>query len=171
MGPRILIFLTLAPLLTGCSGEIYLRDGVTDGDTFYLAERALADDDPAYQSWVRYSLAKSACQLQIDGSNPARASSFACELGARRLLVGAWQEKQALDPAVRDPYLDDLQRVQEAGFLDEYVARHFATRDWAVPDNLDVRSYRRWSRKQLPEHRTETRITGSWNYARNVRPD
>jgi len=167
----MLIPLALALLLTGCSGEIYLRDGITDGDTFYLAERALADNDPAYQSWVRYSLARSACQLQIGGENPARVNSFGCELDARRLLVSAWQEKQTLDPAVRDPYLDDLQRVQEAGFLDEYVARHFATRNWALPDNLDAREYRRWARKQLREHNTETRITGSWNYARNVRPN
>lgn len=168
MGPRIFIPMVGMLLLAGCSGEIYLRDGVTDGDTFYLAERAMADDDPAYQSWVRYSLAKSACQLQIGGNNPARANAFECELDARRLLVSAWQEKQSLDPAITDPYLDDLQRVQEAGFLDEYVVQHFATRNWTVPGDLDTREYRHWSRRQLPGHKTETRITGSWNYASNV---
>ena len=72
--------------LAACNGEIYVRDGVTDGDTFFLAERAMADGDPAYQSWVRYSLARSACQLQLGGDNPARQSSFECELSARRML-------------------------------------------------------------------------------------
>ena len=73
--------------VASCSAEVYLRDGVTDGDTFYLAERALTDSDPALQSWVSYSLARSVCQLQIDGENPARASSFECEMMARHLLL------------------------------------------------------------------------------------
>ena len=42
--------------IVACNGEIYLRDGVTDGDTFYLANRTLADSDPALQSWASYSL-------------------------------------------------------------------------------------------------------------------
>jgi len=165
---RFLILLAFALLLSGCNGEIYLRDGITDGDTFYLAERAMADDDPAYQSWVRYSLARSACQLQIGGTNPARSSSFECELDARRLLVSAWREKQVLDPAATDAYLDELQRVQESGFLAEYVARHFSTGRWVLPDDLNNRGYRHWSRQHLRGHAPETRITGSWNYASNV---
>ena len=60
---RILGFLLFAPLLAS-AGEIYTRDGVTDGDTFYLAPSAFANDDPAYQSWVTYSLMKSTCQLK-----------------------------------------------------------------------------------------------------------
>lgn len=162
--------LAVALVLSGCNGEIYLRDGVTDGNTFYLAERALADNDPVYQSWVRYSLARSACQLQLGERNPARSSSFDCELGARRILVAAWEEKRSFDPAVQHAYLDDLQRVQEAGFLDEYVARHFSQREWSIPDDLDLRAYRRWSRQHLRGHEPQTRITGSWNYARNTMP-
>ncbi len=45
--------------VASCSAEVYLRDGVTDGDTFYVAERALTDADPALQSWVSYSLGRS----------------------------------------------------------------------------------------------------------------
>ena len=84
------------------------------------------------------------------------------------MLISAWHEKQSLDPTVTDPYLDELQRVQETGFLEEYVARHFAARHWTLPDNLDSRDYRHWSRRNLQGHKPETRITGSWNYAGNV---
>ena len=42
---RYLALLALLPLVAS-GGEIYTRDGVTDGDTFYLAPRAWADDDP-----------------------------------------------------------------------------------------------------------------------------
>jgi len=158
-------------LAAGCSSEVYLRDGVTDGDTFYLAERALSDDDPVLQSWVSYSLARSACQLQIGGNNPARASSFECELSARRLLLQSWQEKKERMPGVRDEYLDALLQVQRATYLDEYVARYFRKRHWQLPRNLDASGYARWAHRELPGHRPETRIIGSWNFSSKVSAD
>lgn len=171
MRPWLTISLAATLILSGCNSEIYLRDGVTDGDTFYLAERALADDDPAYQSWVRYSLSKSACQLQMGDSNPARSSSYECELSARRILVTAWEEKKAVDPSASDAYLDDLRFVQQSGYLQEHVVRHFGRRYWKTPNDIDSRSYRRWLAIQIPDHKPETRWVGSWNYARNVRSD
>jgi hypothetical protein len=87
-------------MLSACNSEIYVRDGVTDGDTFYLAERALTDDDPVLQSRVRYSLTKSTCQLQIGGENPARASSLECELSLRRMLLDAWNERKHETPDI-----------------------------------------------------------------------
>ena len=82
---RLLALLLLIPVVA-TSGEIYIRDGVTDGDTFYLAPSAFANDDAAFQSWVAYSLMKSACQLEIGGENPARANSFECEFKSRQHL-------------------------------------------------------------------------------------
>lgn len=167
---KILICSPLILSLCACSGEIYVRDGVTDGDTFYLAERALVDEDPVLQSWVSYSLTKSACQLQIGGDNPARASSFECELMARRLLLQTWSEKTARSAAVSDRYLDELDSVQSAGYLGEYVAQHHRKRHWKIPPDVQMTLYRRWARAELPDHEPETRIIGSWNYARNVLP-
>lgn len=161
----LLIFLPLA----ACSGEVYLRNGVTDGDTFYLSPRALADDDPALQSWVRYSLALSTCQLREPSPNPARNTSFRCERKARRHLLEAWREHRAATRIVADPYLDALLAVDEAGWLDEYVAHYLADPHWRLPERLEVGDFRSWQRRHLPGHRPETRLTGSWNYAHSVR--
>lgn len=158
-----------ALLVAACNGEIYVRDGVTDGDTFYLAERALTDDDPVLQSWVSYSLTRSTCQLRIGGDNPARASSFECELVAREHLLESWAEKKARHTGSGDRYLDQLAEIAEAGFLSEYVAASFARRHWKLPPDLDVAGFYAWRRDRLPQHQPETRLTGSWNYARNVR--
>ena len=159
-GKTVLVFGALA--LAGCSGDVYLRDGVTDGDTFFLAKRAMSDGDPAYQSWVRYSLARSTCQLNLGGDNPARESSFDCELASRRLLADAWRENAGLVAA--DVYLDELLIVDDAGYLEEYVASTFRRRHWTLPDDLDRRGYRRWMHDTLPDHAPETLITGSWGY-------
>jgi hypothetical protein len=163
---RFFGLLMLFPLVAGGS-EIYTRDGVTDGDTFYLAPSAFTNDDPAFQSWVTYSLMKSTCQLKIGGENPARASSFDCEFKARTHLVNAWQEKCQQTQGIADDYLDVLTAVQEAGFLGEYTAQFFGKKHWQLPEGLRVTEFRAWQEVNLRRHRPQTRIIGSWNYRRS----
>lgn len=161
------ICLLLVTVSAAASGsEIYVRDGVTDGDTFYLANQALLDDDPVLQSWVAYSLAKSACQLEIGGENPARASSYGCELSSRRILLDTWAEKKAVDAQTLDDYLDTLAGVRDAGYLDEYVVHYYGERGWLVPAEVDEKSFSKWRREHLRGHKPYMRIVGSWNYAK-----
>lgn len=160
--------LILCLALAACDRGIYTRDGVTDGDTFYLAPAAFGNDNPAYQSWVTYSLIKSACQLKLDAPIPARASSFDCEFRSRRHLVNTWQEKLAVNQDIKDEYLDALAAVQAAGFLGEYTAHYFARDGWQLPDGLRTDEFRAWRRQHLRGHRPVTRITGSWNFQRKV---
>jgi len=168
LSSRFVLALLPGLLAAACSSQVYLKDGVTDGDTFYLSQRALAEDDPAYQAWVRYSLVLSTCQLGIGGENPARATSYDCELRARRNLVEAWQEKTALDPETSNRYLDELVAVEAAGYLGEYVAYYHARQGWTLPADLDDRGFSGWRREHLAGHRERTHLTGSWNYARNT---
>ncbi len=158
----VIVLVILLAHLVGCDGRIYVRDGVTDGDTFYLADRALTDDDPALQSWVTYSLAKSTCQLDVGGEIPSRVSTYGCEFSARNLLIESWLEKRE-HPG--DEYLDTLVFVRDEGFLDEYVVHYFGHRDWQVPAETDAAAFRTWRRQHLRGHRPVTRIIGSWNYA------
>lgn len=160
---RILLLLALWPPLA-FGGEIFTRDGVTDGDTFYLAPQAYSDDDPVLQSWVTYSLMRSACKLEIGGANPARNSDYGCEFTARRHLVAAWEAQRAEHPGATDDYLDDLLRVRDAGFLDEYTVLYFGNKHWQVPAEVRVDEFRAWRRDNLRRHTPQTRLIGSWNY-------
>jgi len=160
---RILLLFLLFPMLASAGG-IYTRDGVTDGDTFYLAPSAFVNDDPAFQSWVAYSLMKSTCQLEIGGNNPARANSFECEFVARKHLVNAWNEKQQQNQSIADEYLGTLSIIQQAGFLAEYTARYFGKKHWELPEGLRISEFKAWRKRHLRGHRPETRIIGSWNY-------
>ena len=162
-GMRLIVLLPLL-LLAGCNNEIYTRDGVTDGDTFYLAPRAWADDDPATQSWVAYSLMKSACQLEIGGPIPSRASDYGCEYTARRHLVETWEAQRRKHGGSTNAYLDDLLAVRDAGFLDEYTVLYFAREGWQVPAEVRVENFRRWQHANLRGHRPQTRLIGSWGY-------
>ncbi len=151
-------------LLAACNSEIYTRDGVTDGDSFYLAPHAFEDDDPILQSWVAYSLMKSTCQLDVGGAVPARVSDYGCELTARRHLVAAWEKQRQEYEGVTDPYLDRLVAVRDAGFLDEYTVHYFGRKHWQVPVEVRVDEFRQWQRKNLRHHKPETRLIGSWGY-------
>lgn len=163
------LFMLLLPVFfTGCNNEIYLRDGVTDGDTFMINPHAAGSPDPVVQSWIRYSLTRSVCQLELTDRNPARATSYDCELRSRRQLAGAWIEHTSNDPDLRDDYLDDLRFVYRAGYLREYVADNFARRGWDLPDDLNRGAYYRWRRDELRGHHPETRIIGSWSYRRRT---
>jgi hypothetical protein len=150
--------------VAGCNHSVYTKDGVTDGDTFYLAPRAWGDDDPVLQSWVSYSLVRSACQLELGGENPARNSDYGCEFTARQHLLETWETQCVEHPAAADAYLDALLRVRDAGYLDEYTVHHFGRRHWQVPAEVRLDEYHRWARRQLERHRPETRLIGSWNY-------
>jgi len=167
VGMRIFVVLLLLPVFAS-AGEVYTRDGVTDGDTFYLVPSAVTNDDPVFQSWVTYSLMRSTCQLAIGGDNPARASSFDCEFTARQALVNAWEEKYAINQDITNDYLETLSVVNQAGFLAEYTAHYFGRKNWQLPPGLRVDAFREWRREYLRRPKPETRVTGSWNYAAAV---
>lgn len=156
--------LVAALLIAGCHPSVYVRDGVTDGDTFHLAPRALVDDDPVLQSWVSYSLMRSTCQLEVGGENPARVSTYGCEFKARQHLLVSWQENRERGMRRDYAYLDTLLDVREAGFLDEYTVYYFGRDSWQVPAEVDIDAFRDWRRARLQGHRPETRLIGSWGY-------
>jgi len=158
------LWLITLVLITGCNNEIYVRDGVTDGDTFYLAPVASVDTDPVLQSWVAYSLVKSVCQLELGGDNPARQSSYDCEFTARNILVDAWAEQRAENPGISDAYLDELLTVRDAGYLGKYTAYYFRRNNWQVPEEVDIDAFGEWRRQHLRRHRPQTRIIGYWGY-------
>ena len=149
---------------SSCGGNIYVRDGSGDGDTFVLSNSALESTDPVTLSWVSYSLTRSTCQLRTGSANPARTSSFNCEVTARRHLLDKWAEQKEAQPGAADAYLDSLAAVQQANFLSEYVVRYFRKENWELPADLRNFEFRQWSVEHLMEHEPQTRMTGSWRF-------
>lgn len=145
----------------GCDRRIYVVDGVTDGDQFYILPEQLDDESPAHQSWISYSLVRSACQLNVESANPSRNTSYECELSGREALVSTWRAYQD-EPAVRDDYLDTLLDVANAGFLREYTWVFFHDESWEPPDALDLDSFNAWRQVLLEDHQPQTRLVGAW---------
>lgn len=155
--------LAVSLVLGGCG--IYTLGGPGHGTRFVVPPGALASPDPVVRSWAAYSLAKSTCQLEGDGERPSRYDSYACELRPREVLVRAWRERTDGDVRAtgRDAYLDLLVRIDDAGFLAEYVWVALGQRGWIRPDFLRLDAYDRWRRTNVPRHRPQTRIIGWWS--------
>ncbi|MEM7612753.1 MAG: hypothetical protein AAF270_13790 [Pseudomonadota bacterium] len=171
-GAAAIVGLTITLVLSGCNTAVYVRDGVTDGDRFSLPPHVYADDSPVLQSWVAYSLARSICQLEMGGDNPARNSSFECELSARDSLVSRWRELGTADAADNSDvaYLNTLVAADNAGLLREYVWQELRRNSWATPDSLKLSEYREWAGEALGRgHRAQTQIIGSWGYIAGTR--
>ena len=158
-------FLLICVFVGACHSEIYVRDGVTDGNKYSISHQTILNDDPVLQSWLTYNLSKSVCQLEIGGDNPARANSYGCELSSRIMLLETWQEKRIENPQLDNEYLDTLTRVDEAAYLDEYVVHYFGKKGWFVPAEVDEKSFRIWRRKHLAGHKSYTRMVGTWVYS------
>ena len=172
--PGHAVALLLAALAcVACDTRVYVRDGVTDGSRFALPADAHSDSDPVRQAWIAYSLARSICQLDMGGDNPARNSSFSCERDARETLAEHWNRSRAdltlagkrLRATQGARYLDLMSAAYAADALDGYVWTHLRERGWSGPPDAAVARYRDWAAQHLPtQHRAETRIIGSWGY-------
>lgn len=82
--------------------------------------------------------------------------TFAEELDAKSAMVSFWKE---LGSTSSDPYLDDLVKIEGKGFLEEYIWETDLTTGWEEPNGLKLDHYKKWARKNIPNHKPESKVT------------
>lgn len=108
-----------------------------------------------YASTAWHSI-KERSSFAAPNEDPSR-SPFELELESRRALAEAWLGLRSQEPTLADKYLDDLVRVQEAGYLAEYAWHFFLEKDWETPERtLRMDHFLEWLNEQLPGHQVET---------------
>ena len=84
--------------------------------------------------------------------------SFAAEQYARRKQTEVWRDVgRRSDPV---PYAEELIKVEDAGYLDDYLWRYLRRPAWGpVPQAVSARGdeFERWMAQNLPKHSPETR--------------
>ncbi|HUN28142.1 MAG TPA: hypothetical protein VMU67_17730 [Steroidobacteraceae bacterium] len=86
-----------------------------------------------------------------------RAASFDEEVRARRVAVNMFRQLARAHPALSSVYFSDLDRVDAAGFLREYVWRYLKGASWtAEPGSLRLAAFDTWRRTHLRNHVPET---------------
>ena len=95
----------------GGSGDIYVSTDVGPPEILAL--------------WGSYGIALATAAEKLGHDD------FAAELEARTFLADAWKKDRA-STAARDPYLDTLVAVRDAGFMPEYVLAFLTRQGWTI---------------------------------------
>jgi hypothetical protein len=82
-----------------------------------------------------------------------RAAAFEEELRARRMALELFRDMRNKDARLRSAYFEDLDRVEAAGFLREYVWHYLRSDAWrGSPEGLRLREFEAWRVANIPQH-------------------
>jgi hypothetical protein len=109
--------------------------------------------------WLAYLFARAAFAANETAGGPAvgeRESTFEEEVRGRTIALTTFRalKRERAQPA--SAYFNDIDRVEAAGFLREYVWSYLRHASWATPADLDVSGFETWSAEHLADHKVVT---------------
>lgn len=85
--------------------------------------------------------------------------SFTEELSARRETVGLYRKMKKEKPQITDPYWDQIDGIEAAGFLDEYVWIFLRRPSWSSgQEPKRLAEFAEYRKAELQGHRAETLV-------------
>lgn len=82
--------------------------------------------------------------------------TYEAELHARQLQLEIWREANERSP-LSLKYMDELQLVEKAGFMREYLWQHHRRETWDTPPgDLRVEQFLNWQSHNIPGHTPQT---------------
>lgn len=106
--------------------------------------------------WLAYLFARAAYAANATSGEPVageREASFEEEVRGRTIAVGTFRELNRNDARVASAYFSDIDRVEAAGFLREYVWVYLHRASWGEPPaDIDLRGFDEWRAIHLLNH-------------------
>jgi hypothetical protein len=106
--------------------------------------------------WLAYLFARAAYAVRESTGEPAageRDASFDEELRGRSVAVTTFRDLKHNDAQLASAYFSDIDRVETAGFLREYVWSYLHRASWHVPPpDLNLTAFDAWRAEHLPGH-------------------
>ena len=94
---------------------------------------------------------------ECQGSDVVLTPSFDEEFQAREATLKTYRDLQKHDAQLDLAYFNDLSRVEDAGFLREYVWIYLHQPSWSQePEGLKLGEFGRWRESNLAGHKVET---------------
>ena len=85
--------------------------------------------------------------------------SFDEQVDAYTSMVQIWRELKESDPNISDTYLNLLERVDDEGFLKEYIWVYLNDGGWEESSDVDIESFDVYAKKYLVGHTPEVIAT------------
>jgi hypothetical protein len=116
-----------------------------------------ATPPPEGRIWMTYLFTRAAFaareQAKGTGENGESEPTFEEEVRARKMAVSTFRELRHADGKLSSTYFSDVDRVETAGFLREYVWRYLRRDSWnQVPLGLDLTGFDEWRQTELMRH-------------------
>jgi hypothetical protein len=106
--------------------------------------------------WLAYLFARAAYAVGESNEGPAageREASFEEEVRGRNTAVNMFRALRHNDAQLASAYFSDIDRVEAAGYLREYVWRYLRQTAWKTPPaGLDLPGFDNWRATHLPNH-------------------
>ncbi|HEV7714321.1 MAG TPA: hypothetical protein VGO53_01915 [Steroidobacteraceae bacterium] len=106
--------------------------------------------------WLAYLFARAAYAANEPDGGPAvgeREASFEEEVRGRTIAVSTFRDLRRKDAHLASEYFSDIDRVEAAGFLREYVWSYLHHTSWlAPPAGLDLKGFDDWRSGHLLNH-------------------
>jgi hypothetical protein len=110
--------------------------------------------------WLAYLFARAAFAANETAGGPAvgeRESSFDEEVRGRQIALTTFRALKRDSAQPDSAYFNDIDRVEAAGFLREYVWSYLRHASWKTqPANLDLAGFDAWRAEHLANHRPVT---------------
>jgi hypothetical protein len=116
-----------------------------------------ATPPPEGRIWMTYLFTRAAFAAREPakgtGENRESEPTFEEEVRARKMAVSTFRELRHEDGKLASTYFSDVDRVETAGFLREYVWRYLRRDSWnQVPLGLDLTGFDEWRQTELARH-------------------
>lgn len=115
----------------------------------------------ALASWFSYAGIINSDLEVFSKENPGTEyiRSYETELKARKHMIDSYQQmftNMKLQETDKDEYLEEVKKISDSGFIQEYVFYSFNKYNWQVPEGLREKDYQEWMQSNLPNHQPQT---------------
>jgi hypothetical protein len=151
----VAIFIFLAALSAGAQEVIDLNPKCGFVITFN-------PDEKSALVWLSYNICRIGFIMQHRADYPAKGTgevpvSFVDECKGRSCALETYVVQRQKKEMEKDEYWEDVKKVEEAGFLSEYVWTFFHRDAWSENDKpKKLEEFKRWQAKVIPNHKPET---------------
>jgi hypothetical protein len=109
--------------------------------------------------WLAYLFARGAFAANETAGGPAvgeRESTFDEEVRGRTIALVTFRALKHERAQLASTYFSDIDRVEAAGFLREYVWSYLRHTSWTTPADLDLAGFEAWRAEHLADHKVVT---------------
>ena len=137
-----IIILVLSVLLVSCA----TNQSESTGPKIIFNSKSLGENPEDLSFWIVFAIGKISCN---DDFYDSTFGHFSCAFKMALLINDT---KKDSDEKPISQFVKDLNKISEAGFLNEYIFYSYRHRNWFLEPNLRTEAYNNWMEQNLKNH-------------------